>query len=58
MTASFNANNLTNDVIANCSVRFSPSSECKERVNAFLEELIAVNESAAKAVSDDFFYNA
>ena len=58
MTASFNANNLTKEVIANCSVRFSPSGECKERVNAFLEELIAVNESAAKAVSDDFFYNA
>ena len=58
LLASFNANNLTNEVIANCSVRFSPSSECKERVNAFLEELIAVNESAAKAVSDDFFYNA
>ena len=58
LSASFNANNLTNEVIANCSVRFSPSSECKKRVNAFLEELIAVNESAAKAVSDDFFYNA
>ena len=58
MTASFSANNLTKEVIANCSVRFTPSSECKERVNAFLEELIAVNESAAKAVSDDFFYNA
>ena len=58
LSASFNANNLTKEVIANCSVRFSPSGECKERVNAFLEKLIAVNESAAKAVSDDFFYNA
>ena len=58
LSASFNANNLTKEVIANCSVRFTPSSECKKRVNAFLEELIAVNESAAKAVSDDFFYNA
>ena len=58
LLASFNANNLTKEVIANCSVRFSPSGECKERVNAFLEKLIAVNESAAKAVSDDFFYNA
>ncbi len=58
LSASFNANNLTKEVIANCSVRFSPSGECKKRVNAFLEELIAVNESAAKTVSDDFFYNA
>ena len=58
LSASFNANNLTSEVIANCSVRFTAASACKERVNAFLEELIAVNESAAKAVSDAFFYNA
>ena len=57
MTASFNANNLTKEVIANCSVRSRLPASAK-RVNAFLEELIAVNESAAKAVSDDFFYNA
>ena len=58
LSASFNANNLTSEVIANCSVRFTAASACKERVNAFLEELIAVNESAAKAVSDAFYYNA
>ncbi len=58
LSASFNANNLTSEVIANCSVRFTTASACKERVNSFLEELIAVNESAAKAVSDAFFYNA
>ena len=58
LSASFNANNLTSEVIANCSVRFTTASACKQRVNPFLEELIAVNESAAKAVSDTFFYNA
>ena len=58
LSASFNANNLTSEVIANCSVHFTTASACKQRVNAFLEELIAVNESAAKAVSDAFFYNA
>ena len=58
LSASFNANNLTSEVIANCSVRFTTASACKQRVNSFLEELIAVNESAAKAVSDTFFYNA
>lgn len=58
LSASFNANNLTSEVIANCSVRFTTASACKQRVNAFLEELIAVNESAAKAVSDAFYYNA
>ena len=58
LSASFNANNLTSEVIANCSVRCTTASACKQRVNAFREELIAVNESAAKAVSDAFFYNA
>lgn len=58
LSASFNANNLTSEVIANCSVRFTTARACKQRVNAFLEELIAVNESAAKAVSDAFYYNA
>ncbi len=57
LAASFNANNLTSTVIANCSVRFTAASACKDKVNAFLEELIAVNETAAKTVSDDFYYN-
>lgn len=58
LAASFNANNLTNTVIANCSVRFTAASACKDTVNAFLEELIAVNATAASAVSDDFYYIA
>ena len=57
LSASFNANNLTAEVIDHCSVRFTAASECKEQVNAFLEELIAVNGTSAAAVSDDFFYN-
>lgn len=56
MTPTLDANNLTEQVIANCSVRFTKSADCKERVNAFLEKLIAVDNSSAKTVSDAFYY--
>lgn len=56
LTPSFNANNLTPQVIANCSVRFTASKDCKTQVNAFLEKLIAVNPASASAVSDAFYY--
>ena len=56
LTPSFNAKNLTAQVIANCSVKFTASKDCKETVNAFLAQLIAVNATAAKAVDAAFFY--
>lgn len=56
MTPSFHAENLTPAVIANCSVRFIQSPECKSYVNRFLEEIVSVNADAASAVSDEFFY--
>lgn len=56
LTPSFNAKNLTSEVIQNSSVRFTASSECKTQVNEFLAKLIAVNENAAKTVSDSFYY--
>ena len=56
MTPSLNANNLTSEVIANCSVRFTPAQECKERVNAFLAELIAISPDFTSAVDDAFYY--
>lgn len=56
MTPSLNANNLTSAVIANCSVRFTPAQECKERVNAFLAELIEISPKFTSAVSDAFYY--
>ncbi len=56
LAPSFNAQNLTSDVIAHCSVRFTASKDCKNDVNAFLQELISVNESFTKTVADGFFY--
>ncbi len=50
------ADNLTAEVIQNCSVRFTASKDCKEKVNALLAQLIAVNPEFTKTVSDAFFY--
>lgn len=57
-TPSLNAKNLTADVIAGCSVKFTPAGECKARVNAFLAELIAVNPQFTTTVADAFYYEA
>ena len=56
LNPSFTAKNLSKDVIKNCAVKFVDSKDCKNEVNAFLNELIAVNPSFASAVSDGFFY--
>ncbi len=56
LNPSFTAKNLSKDVIKNCAVKFVDSKDCKNEVNAFLNELIAVNPSSASAVSDGFFY--
>lgn len=56
LTPSFNAKNLNETVVANCSVRFTAAQQAKTDVNAFLEKLIAVNQNSAKKVSDNFFY--
>ena len=56
LAPSFTAANLTPEVVAHCSVRFTASKDCKGKVNAFLAELMGVNGSAAAAVSDDFYY--
>ena len=56
MTPSLNANNLTDEVIANCSVRFTAAQDCKTAVNAFLAELIAIDPAFTSAVADAFYY--
>ena len=55
-TPSFSAKNLTSTVIQNCSVRFTKSADCKEKVNAFLQKLVAVNEEFTTTVGDAFYY--
>ena len=56
LNASFKAENLTREVIARCSVGFTASSECKSKVNEFLNKLIAVSESSTAIPSDAFYY--
>ena len=58
MTPSLNAKNLTAEVIANCSVEYYSAADkaTQTRVNNYLAELIAVDSTAAKAVSDAFYY--
>ncbi len=56
LTPSFDAKNLTSEVIVNCSVRFTAAQDCKQAVNSFLAKLIAVNPASAAAVSEAFFF--
>ena len=56
MTPSFNAKNLTSELISHCSVRFTKSADCKAEVNAFLQKLVAVDGEFTKTVQDNFFY--
>ena len=56
MTPSFDAKNLTSEMISHCSVRFTKSADCKESVNAFLQKLVAVDGEFTKTVEDAFYY--
>lgn len=55
-TPTFNAQNLTRQVIANCAVSFVPASECKGQVTSFIDKLIAVQSAASAKPADTFFY--
>lgn len=55
-TPTFNADNLTAEVVKNCSVRFTKSADCKATVNAFLSKLVAVDSEFTKTVDDAFYY--
>ncbi len=52
----FNAQNLNATVIANCSVRFIASEDCKAQVTAFLQKLIGVQADSTALPQDAFFY--
>lgn len=54
-TPTFNANNLTSQVISNCGIHFVYAHEDKDRVTNFLAEMSAVDSSSVGTVSDRFF---
>ena len=56
LAPSFNANNLTKEVVSRCSVRFTASKTCKDKVVSFLQKLIAVNANSTEEPTDEFFY--
>ncbi len=56
VTPSFSEANLTKEVVARCSVRFTPSKDCKEKVVSFLDKLIAVKAGSTAKPADAFFY--
>lgn len=53
-TPSFNANNLTAEVIGNCAIEYVSAADSREEVTAFLAKL--GNVGANLSVEDDFFY--
>ena len=52
---SFSVETLKRETLERCGIRFSYAWECKERVNEFLSEMIAVNERAATIPLDGFY---
>lgn len=54
-TPTFNAKNLTSEVIANCGIHFVYANDDRERVTSFLDEMAEVEPSMVGEVSEDFF---
>ncbi len=55
MSPTFNAKNLSKEVIKNCSVNFVDAWNCKEEVKSFIQKLNAVSETSFGTPSDNFF---
>lgn len=56
MTPTFNANNLNAQVIEHCNLKFTYAKDCVDDTKEIIEKFISINSSAAKTVSDSFFY--
>ncbi|MDE6667491.1 MAG: hypothetical protein K2K38_03980 [Clostridia bacterium] len=56
MSPTFNAKNLSKQVIKNCSVNFVDAHDCREEVNAFMQKFNAVSETPFGTPSGSFFY--
>ena len=52
---SLDAASLSATVIDNCKIYYQSSADAKQKVKDYINKIIAVNEKAAKATSDDFF---
>lgn len=56
LARSFNANNLSAEVMKNCSVGFTPAADCKETVVDFLTALNEMDSSLVTGVPGDVFF--
>lgn len=54
-TPTFNAKNLTSQVISNCGIHLVYAADDKERVTSFLDEMAEVEPSMVGEVSESFF---
>ncbi|MDE6504582.1 MAG: hypothetical protein K2L42_01790 [Clostridia bacterium] len=55
MSPTFNAKNLSKQVIKNCSVDFVDAWECKEEVKGFMKKLNEVSQTSFGEPADNFF---
>lgn len=55
-TTTLNSKVLTAECIRRCGVRFTESTACKDGVTAYLQRIMAMQSTGAKAVADEFFY--
>ena len=54
---SLNASALSESAIDGCKIYFESASSAKTAVKTYVNELIELSESSAKAITDDFFYD-
>ncbi len=53
----FNAKNLTDEVIKNCNINFVWAQECKAELIDFVDKMGEVNNQSFGTASDEFFYS-
>ena len=55
-TPSLKAQNITSAVVDGCKIYWQGATGAKETVKSYVDDIISVESSSAKTVSDDFFY--
>lgn len=54
-TPSLNAGAITSTVVDNCKIFWQSAEDAKTSVKDYINKIIAVNETSAKVITDDFF---
>lgn len=56
VTPSLAANAINAKVVENCKIYYQSAADAKEQVKGYISDIIAVEQTSAKAVADDFFF--